>query len=69
MALPIKCQPNAAGNCSNEQYSDTVNVKLLRAIPNEREKKNIWFTLFVPQSYEDSKLMQTSEETANKQPS
>lgn len=32
-ALPIMCQPKAAGSCSSEQYSDTVNVKLLKAIP------------------------------------
>lgn len=32
-AFPIICHPNAAGSCSNEQYSDTVNVKLLKAIP------------------------------------
>lgn len=31
--LPTICQPNAAGSFSKEEYSDTVNVKLLNAIP------------------------------------
>lgn len=32
--FPIICQPNAAGSCSREQYSETHNVKLLKAIPD-----------------------------------
>lgn len=36
--LPIICQPKAAGSCSNEQYSDTHNVKLLKAIPKFTNK-------------------------------
>lgn len=32
-ALPIMCHPKAAGNCSNEQYSETVSVKFDNAIP------------------------------------
>lgn len=36
IALPIRCQPNAAGNLSNEQYSDTVNVKFAKADPRKK---------------------------------
>lgn len=35
-ALPTICQPKAAGNFSSEQYSDTVNVKLLSAEPRKK---------------------------------
>lgn len=38
--LPTMCQPNAAGNCSSEQYSDTVNVKLLSAMPRKKPQMN-----------------------------
>lgn len=31
--LPTMCHPKAAGSCSSEQYSETHNVKLLKAIP------------------------------------
>lgn len=34
------CQPKAAGNCSSEQYSDTVNVKLLNAMPRKKPQIN-----------------------------
>lgn len=34
-AFPIKCQPKAAGNCSNEKCSETVKVKLLKAAPRK----------------------------------
>lgn len=36
MAFPIICQPKAAGSFSNEQYSDTVNVKFERAAPRKK---------------------------------
>lgn len=35
-ALPIMCQPNAAGSFSSEQYSDTVSVKLASAEPRKK---------------------------------
>lgn len=34
------CHPKAAGSCSNEQYSDTVRVKLLNAIPRKKPQMN-----------------------------
>lgn len=34
-AFPTMCHPNAAGNFSNEEYSLTVSVKLLSAIPRK----------------------------------
>lgn len=38
--LPTICQPNAAGNVSSEQYSDTVSVKLLSAMPRKNPQMN-----------------------------
>lgn len=35
IALPTMCQPKAAGSFSSDEYSDTVKVKLLRAIPRK----------------------------------
>lgn len=35
-AFPIKCHPNAAGNFSIVQYSETVNVKLASAAPRKK---------------------------------
>jgi hypothetical protein len=35
-ALPTICKPNADGNFSNDEYSLTVNVKLLNAIPRKK---------------------------------
>lgn len=63
--LPTICQPNAAGNCSSEQYSETHKVKLLRAIP----EKDIHFVVF--NQFSATKLnnsIQTTEETANEKP-
>ena len=35
IALPTICQPNAAGSFSSDEYSLTVNVKLLNAMPRK----------------------------------
>lgn len=35
IAFPTMCQPNAAGSFSSDEYSLTVNVKLLSAIPRK----------------------------------
>lgn len=35
IAFPTMCHPKAAGNFSNEEYSLTVRVKLLSAIPRK----------------------------------
>lgn len=34
--FPTICHPNAAGSFSNDEYSLTVNVKLLNAIPRKK---------------------------------
>lgn len=34
--FPTMCHPNAAGNFSNDEYSLTVSVKLLSAMPRKK---------------------------------
>lgn len=36
IALPTMCHPKAAGSFSSDEYSDTVSVKLLRAMPRKK---------------------------------
>lgn len=40
MPFPTMCQPKAAGSCSSEQYSETVSVKLLSAMPRKKPQMN-----------------------------